>query len=140
MVQIAGRHRQASQTARTHHADWGARARNRQKPSAAAVDSRHFLPSAASIPPQAVRAQDQPARTSHGRSMELPPQLRQAIDRALDGVALTDLAAAAATLSQRYREERRDGALYVASRRDALAYVAVRMPATYAAVRASFDA
>jgi ribosomal protein RSM22 (predicted rRNA methylase) len=72
--------------------------------------------------------------------MELPPLLRQAIDRALDGIALTDLAATAAALSQRYRGERRDGAFYVASRRDALAYVAVRMPATYAAVRASFDA
>ena len=72
--------------------------------------------------------------------MELPPLLRQAIDRALDGVARADLAAAAAALSQRYREERRDGAFYVASQRDALAYVAVRLPATYAAVRASFDA
>jgi ribosomal protein RSM22 (predicted rRNA methylase) len=72
--------------------------------------------------------------------MELPPLLRQAIDRALDGIALTDLAAAAAALSQRYREERHDGRFHVASRRDALAYIAVRMPATYAAVRASFDA
>jgi ribosomal protein RSM22 (predicted rRNA methylase) len=72
--------------------------------------------------------------------MELPPLLRQAVDRALDGVALADLATAAAALSQRYREERRDGASYIASRRDALAYVAVRLPATYAAVRASFDA
>src|SRR5262245_60911876 len=72
--------------------------------------------------------------------MELPPLLRQAIDRALDGIALTDIAAAAATLSQRYREERHDGRSHIASRRDALAYVAVRMPATYAAVRASFDA
>jgi ribosomal protein RSM22 (predicted rRNA methylase) len=72
--------------------------------------------------------------------MELPPLLRQAIDRALDGIALADLAAAATALSQRYREERREGALYVASRRDALAYIAVRMPATYVAVRASFDA
>ena len=72
--------------------------------------------------------------------MELPPLLRRAIDRALDGVAVADLAAAAAALSQRYREERRDGAFYVASRRDALAYVAVRLPATYTAVRASFDA
>jgi ribosomal protein RSM22 (predicted rRNA methylase) len=72
--------------------------------------------------------------------MELPPLLRQAIDRALDGVARADLATAAAALSQRYRDERRDGAFYVASRRDALAYVAVRLPATYAAVRASFDA
>ena len=76
--------------------------------------------------------------------MELPPLLRQAIDRVLDGVALADLAAAAAALSQRYRQEqhdgRHDGRLHVASRRDALAYVAVRMPATYAAVRATFDA
>jgi ribosomal protein RSM22 (predicted rRNA methylase) len=72
--------------------------------------------------------------------MELPSLLRQAIDRALEGIALADLAAAAAALSRRYREERRNGAFYVASRRDALAYVAVRMPATYAAVRASFDA
>lgn len=72
--------------------------------------------------------------------MELPPLLRQAVDRALKGVALADLAKAAAELSQRYREERRDGALHVASRRDALAYLAVRLPATYAAVRASFEA
>src|SRR4051794_19855034 len=72
--------------------------------------------------------------------MELPPLLRQAIDRALEGVALADLAAAAAALSRRYREERHDGRVLVTSRRDALAYVAVRLPATYAAVRASFDA
>src|SRR4051794_13220496 len=71
--------------------------------------------------------------------MELPPLLRQAIDRALEGVALADLAAAAAALSRRYREERHDGRVLVTSRRDALAYVAVRLPATYAAVRASFD-
>jgi len=72
--------------------------------------------------------------------MELPPLLRQAVDRALDGVALADLAEAATELSQRYRAERRDGALHVGSRRDALAYLAVRLPATYAAVRASFEA
>jgi ribosomal protein RSM22 (predicted rRNA methylase) len=72
--------------------------------------------------------------------MELPPLLRQAVDRALSGVPLADLAATAAALSQRYREERRDGALHVARHRDALAYLAVRLPATYAAVRASFAA
>jgi ribosomal protein RSM22 (predicted rRNA methylase) len=72
--------------------------------------------------------------------MELPPPFRQAIDRALNGIALADLAAAAGALSQRYREERRDGRLHVANRRDALAYVAVRLPATYAAVCASFAA
>lgn len=72
--------------------------------------------------------------------MELPPLLRRAVDRALSGTALTDLAAAAADLSQRYREGRRDGKAHVASDRDALAYLAVRLPATYAAVRASLAA
>lgn len=72
--------------------------------------------------------------------MELPPLLRRAIDRAVTGVPLADLAAAAAMLSQRYRDERRDGTLHVDSRQTALAYLAVRLPATYAAVRASFAA
>jgi len=72
--------------------------------------------------------------------MELPPPLRQAVDRALNGIALADLAAAASALSERYRQERRDGRLHVGSRRDALAYLAVRLPATYAAVRTSLGA
>lgn len=72
--------------------------------------------------------------------MELPAVLRQAIDRALNGVPLDRLAAASAALSQRYRQERRDGRLHVATETDALAYLATRLPATYAAVRASFAA
>jgi ribosomal protein RSM22 (predicted rRNA methylase) len=72
--------------------------------------------------------------------MELPPALRAAVERALNGQKGADLAAAAATLSQRYRDERRDGRLHVASEADALAYLAVRLPATYAAVRTSFAA
>ncbi len=72
--------------------------------------------------------------------MELPPPLRQAVDRALSGVKLAGLAASAAALSQRYREERRDGRAHVANEQDALAYLAVRLPATYAAVRASLGA
>ncbi|MGC1780397.1 MAG: small ribosomal subunit Rsm22 family protein [Xanthobacteraceae bacterium] len=72
--------------------------------------------------------------------MELPPLLRHAVDRRLSGVALAELAAASAVLSQRYREEWRDGKPHVASGQDALAYLAVRLPATYAAVRASFAA
>lgn len=70
--------------------------------------------------------------------MELPPLLRQAVDRALNGVPLSELAMASAALSQRYRDERRDGKLHVQTRQDALAYLAVRLPATYAAARASF--
>ncbi|MFZ1921738.1 MAG: small ribosomal subunit Rsm22 family protein [Xanthobacteraceae bacterium] len=72
--------------------------------------------------------------------MELPPLLRRAIDRRLSGVALAELAAASGALSRRYREERRDGRPHVASEQDGLAYLAVRLPATYAAVRASFAA
>src|SRR5690242_16007628 len=72
--------------------------------------------------------------------MELPPALRSAVDRVLSGHRAADLAAAAAALSQRYRNEQRDGRLYIQSEDDALAYLAVRLPATYAAVRASFAA
>jgi len=72
--------------------------------------------------------------------MELPPTLRQAVDRALSGVALDDLMAAAAGLSRRYREEGREGPATIASDRDGLAYLATRLPATFAAIRASFAA
>jgi ribosomal protein RSM22 (predicted rRNA methylase) len=72
--------------------------------------------------------------------MELPPLLRLAVDRALSGKPLDELSATAAALSRRYREERRDGKAHVATDRDVLAYLAVRLPATYAAVRASFAA
>jgi ribosomal protein RSM22 (predicted rRNA methylase) len=72
--------------------------------------------------------------------MELPPLLRRNVDRVLNGAGLADVAVAAAALSQRYRDEHRDHNLYVRSERDALAYLAVRLPATYAAVRASFAA
>ncbi len=72
--------------------------------------------------------------------MELPLRLRQAIDATLEGAAIADLAAAAKALSQRYREEVRDGRLHLSDARLALAYVATRMPATYAAIHASLCA
>ena len=72
--------------------------------------------------------------------MELPPPLREAVDRVLSGVAPPELAATAAALSRRYRQECHDGKLHVESQQEALAYLAVRLPATYAAVRASFTA
>ncbi len=72
--------------------------------------------------------------------MQLPPALRRNVDRALSGVRLADLAAAAAALSRRYRDERRDDDFHIRSEPDVLAYLAVRLPATYAAVRASFAA
>lgn len=72
--------------------------------------------------------------------MELPRPLRDAIDRALQGVPSAELARASAALSQRYRGEARDGRLHVAGDKAALAYLAARMPATYAAIRAALAA
>ena len=72
--------------------------------------------------------------------MELPSQLRRAVDRALRDARLAEVTAAAAALSQRYREKRRDGRPHIGSDEDALAYLAVRLPATFAAIRASFAA
>jgi ribosomal protein RSM22 (predicted rRNA methylase) len=72
--------------------------------------------------------------------MELPPALRMAVDRALSGGAVNELAERAATLSLRYRDERRDGRSHVATREDALAYLATRLAATYAAIRAALAA
>ena len=72
--------------------------------------------------------------------MELPPRLRQAVDSALEGAPLAQLIAAADALSQRYRNEVRDGRLHLNDDRSALAYLATRMPATYAAIHASITA
>ncbi|TPN28798.1 methyltransferase type 11 [Mesorhizobium sp. B2-3-3] len=72
--------------------------------------------------------------------MELPAPLRQAVDRLLERVPLPELKQAAKTLSDRYRAELRDGRLHVAQVMAVNAYLATRLPATYAAVRASLDA
>jgi ribosomal protein RSM22 (predicted rRNA methylase) len=52
--------------------------------------------------------------------MELPPLLRAAVDRALSGRRAAELAVAAVALSERYRQERRDRRLHVASARSRL--------------------
>ncbi len=72
--------------------------------------------------------------------MELPLRLRQSVDALLTGVSTNDLAIATQALSQRYRNEVRDGRLHISDSRAALAYIATRMPATYAAVHASLSA
>src|SRR5262245_30651775 len=72
--------------------------------------------------------------------MELPAALRQAVDQALVGVPLAELASAAEALSIRYRAERRDGRRHVEDDRAAQAYLATRLPATYAAIHASLAA
>ncbi|TIS59872.1 MAG: methyltransferase type 11 [Mesorhizobium sp.] len=72
--------------------------------------------------------------------MELPAPLRQGVERLLDKVPLPVLKQAAKTLSDRYRAELRDGRLHMAEEMAVKAYLATRLPATYAAVRASLDA
>lgn len=62
------------------------------------------------------------------------------MDGALQGVAISELAAATKALSHRYRNEVRDGRLHISDEKLALAYIATRMPATYAAIHASLAA
>jgi ribosomal protein RSM22 (predicted rRNA methylase) len=72
--------------------------------------------------------------------MQLPPPLRAAIDRELDGIALADLARASEALSQRYRAEVQDGRVHLADDAAARAYLTTRLPATFAAISAALSA
>lgn len=70
-------------------------------------------------------------------SFDLPPQLRLAADRLLEGVSRKDLAQRAGAISERYRAGG-SSAKVVASQADATAYVLTRLPATYAAGARAF--
>ncbi|MBB4003944.1 small ribosomal subunit Rsm22 family protein [Aurantimonas endophytica] len=72
--------------------------------------------------------------------MQLPPALRLALDAHLDDRPLAGLRTEGARLSQRYRAETRDGKRHLDGEAAVLAYLAARMPATFAAVRASLAA
>jgi len=65
--------------------------------------------------------------------------LRAAVDQILRDTPIADIRKAAETLSQRYRGEIRDGRLHLNERAAATAYLATRLPATYAAIRASLS-
>jgi ribosomal protein RSM22 (predicted rRNA methylase) len=69
--------------------------------------------------------------------MELPSPLRHAVDRFLEGTPLDQLRAASERLTARYRAETRDGREHLDDVSAVRAYLAARLPATYAAVRAS---
>jgi ribosomal protein RSM22 (predicted rRNA methylase) len=69
---------------------------------------------------------------------DLPPDLRTALDRIATGVSRKDLAVRAAAQSQSYRSGGNSRGM--GSREDALAYAFARMPATYAAATAAFNA
>lgn len=72
--------------------------------------------------------------------MQLPPPLRTAVDALLEQTPVSALKQAARTLSERYRAELRDGRLHMSEELAVKAYLATRLPATYAAVRASLEA
>jgi ribosomal protein RSM22 (predicted rRNA methylase) len=71
-------------------------------------------------------------------SPSLPPDLRAALDKKLEGLSRQDAAARAALISKTYRDG--GSSIAIKSETDALAYALVRMPATYAAVSACLDA
>lgn len=70
-------------------------------------------------------------------AFDLPPQLRLAADRLLEGVSRKDMASRAGAISARYRAGGGSAAV-VASQADAMAYVLTRLPATYAAGARAF--
>lgn len=72
--------------------------------------------------------------------MQLPPTLRAALADRLDAESFDDLRLAGSRLSQRYRAETRDGRQHLDGEAAVLAYLAARMPATFAAIRASLAA
>lgn len=71
--------------------------------------------------------------------MELPAALRQAVELHLEGTPLSELRDASERLSRRYRAETRDGRLHLDGTAAMKAYLAARLPATYAAIRASMS-
>lgn len=70
--------------------------------------------------------------------MQLPPQLRNAIEQITSKHSLNLLAKAAAELSEKYRDQQRPAGRFITTDAHRSAYVAVRMPATFAAARAVF--
>lgn len=66
--------------------------------------------------------------------MELPFELRNLIERKLEGINIKELQKNSENVSLKYRDENRAGNRLVTEEIEALAYSAVRMPATYGAV------
>lgn len=69
--------------------------------------------------------------------MQLPPLLKSALDDELSRHDMASLRASRRRLTERYRAETRDGRRHLADDAAVAAYLAARMPATYAAIRAS---
>lgn len=72
--------------------------------------------------------------------MELPPHLREALDRAGAGIPVRELAGATQRLVERYRAGEPATSPILATATDVAAYAIYRMPATYAAMRSALAA
>lgn len=71
--------------------------------------------------------------------MELPNELKLAIERQTVGIPQSKLRAAAENISIKYRNETGAGKRLVSTEIDTLAYAIVRMPATYGAVSSALN-
>ena len=66
--------------------------------------------------------------------MEMPNELKTAIESKAEGIPMEELKRSAAALSERYRSESGQGKRLVTGATDIAAYAFVRMPATFGAV------
>src|SRR2546423_58132 len=71
---------------------------------------------------------------------DLPHELAEGVERLLEDVSARELIRASAELSAKYREKRERRAPVARTEAEILAYVASRLPATYAAISAVFEA
>ena len=71
--------------------------------------------------------------------MDLPIELRNAIDNKLQNVSIKELSKFADDISNKYRNEERNGKRLLTKEAEALSYAVVRMPATYGAVYTSLQ-
>src|SRR5262249_7362704 len=71
-------------------------------------------------------------------NVSLPPELASAIEQRLEGVSRKELAARAKAFSETYREG--GTSRVIGDRLDVLAYLVARLPATFAATTAAFQA
>lgn len=71
--------------------------------------------------------------------MELPVDIRCAVEEIASQYTLKQLSASEAALSEKYRGERVPGKKLIASRQEAVTYAVCRMPATYGAVTRALE-
>ncbi|WLT07984.1 small ribosomal subunit Rsm22 family protein [Bartonella apihabitans] len=71
--------------------------------------------------------------------MQLPANLRSALDELFEQTNPSDLEKASSRLTRRYRDEVLDGKMHIGDKNAALGYIAARFPATYGAVYSALD-